>query len=416
MNTKLTASKIAALRPKPSRYRVWDSEIQGFHVRISPKGRKTFVLTYRYEGFVKEFTIGTYGNLTIEEARRLAKKLAGQVADNIDVSAERKAREAEAYKNARATLGRFYSDMYLSWAEANLKSHNETSRTIKSDFEHLLNRNLADITQWDVQKWASDMQKKGLKNTTLNRRIASLKGVLSKAKEWGVIELSPLAGMKSLRTDNAPNVRYLSDKEKERLYSALSTRNESKKLARHSHENWASKRNIKLKPAISVVYSDYLMPLVLLAINTGMRRGEIFNLKWSDIDLDKSLLTVRGEISKSGYTRHIPLTIEAYRCLESWGGDKASKDLVFPSPRTGKRLDNINSSWETLMKLAKLDNFRFHDLRHHFASRLVMRGVDLNTVRELLGHRDLKTTLCYAHLAPEHKAAAISLLNSDAAS
>ena len=352
MNTKLTASKVAALRSKSSRYRVWDSEIQGFHVRISPKGRKTFVLTYRYEGFVKEFTIGTYGNLTIEEARRLAKKLAGQVADNIDVSAKRKAREAEAYKNARATLGRFYSDMYLSWAEANLKSHNETSRTIKSDFEHLLNRNLADITQWDVQKWASDMQKKGLKNTTLNRRIASLKGVLSKAKEWGVIELSPLAGMKSLRTDNAPNVRYLSDKEKERLYSALSTRNESKKLARQSHENWASKRNIILKPSISIVYSDYLMPLVLLAINTGMRRGEIFNLKWSDIDLDKRLLTVRGEISKSGYTRHIPLTIEAYRCLESWGGDKASNDLVFPSPRTGKRLDNITSSGDTLMKLA----------------------------------------------------------------
>ena len=158
------------------------------------------------------------------------------------------------------------------------------------------------------------------------------------------------------------------------------------------------------------------MPLVLLAINTGMRRGELFDLNWADIDLDSKVITVRGEISKSGYTRHIPLTIEAYRCLESWGGDKASNDLVFPSPRTGKRLDNINSSWETLMKLANLDNFRFHDLRHHFASSLVMRGVDLNTVRELLGHRDLKTTLCYAHLAPEHKAAAISLLNSDAAS
>jgi len=416
MNTKLTASKVAALRSESSRYRVWDSEIQGFHVRITPSGRKTFVLTYRFQGFVKEYTIGIYGNLTVEEARRLAKKLSGKVADNIDVSAQRKAINAEAYKNARGSLERFYSDMYLPWAEANLKGHKETSRTIKTDFKHLLNRNLAAITQWDVQKWASDMQKKGLKNTTLNRRIASLKGVLSKAKEWGVIELSPLAGMKSLRTDNAPNVRYLSDKEKERLYSALSTRNESKKLARQSHENWASKRNIKLKPSISVVYSDYLMPLVLLAINTGMRRGEIFNLRWSDIDLDKRLLTVRGEISKSGYTRHIPLTIEAYRCLESWGGDKASKDLVFPSPRTGKRLDNINSSWETLMKLAKLDNFRFHDLRHHFASSLVMRGVDLNTVRELLGHRDLKTTLCYAHLAPEHKAAAISLLNSDAAS
>lgn len=416
MNTKLTASKVAALRSESSRYRVWDSEIQGFHVRITPSGRKTFVLTYRFQGFVKEYTIGIYGNLTVEEARRLAKKLSGQVADNIDVSAQRKAINAEAYKNARASLERFYSDMYLPWAEANLKGHKETSRTIKTDFKHLLNRNLASITQWDVQKWSAEMQKKGLKNTTLNRRIASLKGVLSKAKDWGVIESSPLAGMKALKTDNAPNVRYLSKEEKVRLYSALTARNQSKRLARRSHETWASKRNIKLYSLLSRVYMDNLMPLVLLAINTGMRRGELFDLNWADIDLDSKVITVRGEISKSGYTRHIPLTDEAYRCVINWKNDQGSAGLVFSSPVTGRRLDNINSSWEKLMKLAKLANFRFHDLRHHFASTLVMRGVDLNTVRELLGHRDLKTTLCYAHLAPEHKAAAISLLNSDAAS
>ena len=412
MKTKLTATKIATLPAKSTRYRVWDSEIQGFHVRVTPTGKKTFILTYRHDGFLREYTIGKYGNLTIEEARRLAKKLSGRVADNIDVQAERKARDAVAAKKARSTLDRFYYTMYLPWAEANLKGHKEASRTIYNDFSHLLQRNLSTITQWDLQKWAAEMQKKGLKNTTLNRRIATLKGVLSKAKEWGIIDLSPLAGMKALKTDNAPKVRYLSDDEKKRLYSALSARQDSQRSARERHNSWSAQRGKDLKPYFTDTYTDYLMPLVLIAINTGMRRGELFDLKWSDIDLPRKLITVRGETTKSGYTRHIPLTNEAISCFEHWNTSNRTVELVFPSPVNGRRLNNINSSWEGLMKLAEIQNFRFHDLRHHFASTLVMKGADLNTVRELLGHRDLKTTLCYAHLAPEHKAAAISLLNS----
>ncbi|MBL6804611.1 MAG: tyrosine-type recombinase/integrase [Pseudomonadales bacterium] len=412
MNYKLTTTKIATLRAKSTRYRVWDSEIQGFHVRVTPTGKKTFVLTYRHEGSLKEYTIGKYGNLTVEEARRLARKLSGQVADNIDVHAERKARNANAEKKIRSTLERFYSSMYLPWAETNLKGHKEATRTIQSDFGHLLKRNLNAITQWDIQKWAAEMQKKGLKNTTLNRRIATLKGVLSKAKEWGIIDQSPLAGMKALKTDNAPNIRYLSDGERERLYSALKTRQDSQRTARRRHNAWASQRKMNSIPLLSMTYTDYLMPLVLVAINTGMRRGELFDLRWSDVSLSSKLISVRGETTKSGYTRHIPLTDEASSCLAEWKAANGSRELVFPSPVNGKRLDNINSSWKGLMKRAQIENFRFHDLRHHFASSLVMRGVDLNTVRELLGHRDLKTTLCYAHLAPEHKAAAISMLNT----
>jgi integrase len=416
MKTKLTASKIAALLAKSGRYRVWDSEIQGFHIRVTPTGKKTFILTYRHESSLKEYTIGKYGNLTVEEARRIAKKLAGRVADNIDVHAERKAQDALAAKKAQSTLDRFYSKMYLPWAEANLKGHKEATRTVYADFSHLLDHNLSAITQWDLQKWAAEMQKKGLKNTTLNRRIATLKGVLSKAKEWGIIDSSPLAGMKALKTDNAPKVLYLSDEEKKRLYSALRTRQESQRSARERHNSWSARRGMDFKPSLSDTYTDYLMPLVLVAINTGMRRGELFDLKWSDVDLAKKLITVRGETTKSGHSRHIPLTDEAKSCLDRWKTTNSTAELAFPSPVNGRRLNNINSSWAGLIKLAKIKNFRFHDLRHHFASALVMKGVDLNTVRELLGHRDLKTTLCYAHLAPEHKAAAISLLNSRAVS
>ena len=164
-------------------------------------------------------------------------------------------------------------------------------------------------------------------------------------------------------------------------------------------------------PLMDGRYTDYLEPLVVLALNTGLRRGELFNLEWADINLKGRLLTVQGGGAKSGQTRHIPLNEEAFGVLVAWRNQAAGNSLVFPSPVTNNRLDNINKSWRNLVNAAAIEDFRFHDLRHHFASSLVMAGADLNTVRELLGHASLDMTLRYSHLAPEHKAAAVALLN-----
>jgi len=151
--------------------------------------------------------------------------------------------------------------------------------------------------------------------------------------------------------------------------------------------------------------------MVLLAMNTGMRRGEIFDLTWHNVDLKKRNLTVEGIEAKSGHTRHIPLNDEALGALIAWRNQTNNKHLVFPNPSTKKRFNNIQISWEQLRAEAKLKDFRFHDLRHTFASKLVMQGVDLNTVRELLGHASIDMTLRYAHLSPEHKAEAVALIN-----
>ena len=163
-------------------------------------------------------------------------------------------------------------------------------------------------------------------------------------------------------------------------------------------------------------YTDHLTPLVLLALNTGLRRGELLQLRWQDASPSAGRLTVRGAGAKSGQTRHVPLNSEAVRILENWMPANAQpQSFVFAGESGADPIKGIKKAWAGLVKKAKVRVFRFHDLRHTFASKLVMAGVDLNTVRELLGHNDISMTLRYAHLAPEHKAAAVErLVKTDA--
>jgi integrase len=148
----------------------------------------------------------------------------------------------------------------------------------------------------------------------------------------------------------------------------------------------------------------------LLALNTGLRRGELLRLQWHDVDLERRLLTVRGEDAKTGQTRHVPLNSEAAAVATVWKSISEADGHVFGSSDNSKPLSYIRKAWTGVLEAAGVVSFRFHDLRHTFASNLVMAGVDINTVRELLGHKSIAMTLRYAHFAPEHKAAAVETL------
>lgn len=411
MKKKLSARTVNALETTGKRYRVWDSEVSGFHVRVSPGGKKTYILTYRHKGVVTEYSIGLSGNITADVAREQAIIKSGEIAGGTNVQAEKVKAKKVAKTDRNATLEKFVTEKYQPWVEVNQKGHKEALRTLNTDFQYLHKIRLTDISQWDVQRWMTGKQKAGLEATTINRRVATLKSVLTKAVEWSVIDASPLAGMKRLKTDNAPKVRYLSKDEEVVLRKALEERQESQRTDRRNYIQWRDARHLDTPEPLETTFTDYLTPMVLVALNTGMRRGEIFSLKWTDVDLTTKQLSIVGETAKSGSTRHVPLNNEALSTLNAWNKQSAKGELVFPSPVTGTRLDNITSSWNNLVKDSGIENFRFHDLRHHFASSLVMSGVDLNTVRELLGHKDIATTLRYAHLAPEHKAAAVAMLD-----
>jgi integrase len=127
-------------------------------------------------------------------------------------------------------------------------------------------------------------------------------------------------------------------------------------------------------------------------------------MRWDVIDFKARQITIEGVHAKTGQTRHVPLNDEALDVLKTWQKQAPDSERVFPID-TG-----FKSAWGALLKAAKISKFRWHDLRHHFASRLVQAGVPLNTVRELLGHGSMAMTLRYAHLAPDQRRAAVATL------
>lgn len=388
---------IKTLKPGPKSYDVRDTRLPGFVLRVLPSGTMTYLANYARG---KHYTIGKASVLTPVQAREEARNILAAVVRGVDPMAEKKA--SKAY-----TLKTFIEKAYGPWVMEHRKWGKATVARLHYCFSGFAGKKLNEVTAWDVEKWRSTELKAGRKATGINRDLDDIKALMAKSVEWKILTSNPIATVKRMKVDRSPKVRFLDQSEETRLRDALIKREMSLQQERRNANSWRRERGYTELPALK---RDHLRPMVLLAMNTGLRRGELFHLRWKEVDLERALLTIRGEISKSGVTRYVPLNAEAQEVLMNWRPlDLDSKELVFPG-RNGNRLDNINSAWRGLIKLAEITAFRFHDLRHHFASRLVQEGVNLNTVRELLGHSDIKMTLKYAHLAPKHMAAAVEKL------
>jgi len=411
MRAKLSSRIIHAIQPTGRPFEVVDVELKGFLLRVHPSGAMTYYFSYRNgQGKRNRYRIGNSESLSSAQARDQAILLSARVVAGEDIQKVKK-RERQAAKLAMSqTLDGFLIHNYEPWATSQRKSGPATVKRIRSNFDHLMHRSLYDISLWVIEKWRSEQLKGGKAGTTINRDVTSLKACLSRAVEWGVLDENPLQKLRPIRTDNLSRARYLTADEERSLRKTLRERDEQLCKRRESGNKWRRERHLATLPDLSLrLFSDYLRPMVLLTMNTGLRRGEVLQLKWSDVDLLQRKVIIRGDNAKSGKTRYVPLNDEAVSTLQRWQPSAEATGWVFPA-RDGGRLTSIKTSWKSVLKNAAIADFRWHDLRHHFASRLVMKGVDLNTVRELLGHSDLSMTLRYAHLSPEHKADAVARL------
>ena len=397
----LTQDFVRTLKPREKPYEVRDPRLKGFLLRVQP----TSVMTYYAEyGRGKRHRIGRADALAPSQAREEARRILAGVALGADPAEAR--REAKAH-----TFRSFLDEVYEPWAKANIRTPKNTLLRLRANFPDLQNKKLGEINAWVAEKWRAARLKAGAEPTTVNRDLDDLRSALAKAVAWGLLEAHPLNGVKRSRTDDSATVQFLDDDEEQRLRAALDAREERIRTERDRANAWRVERGYPTMPDLrALTFADHLRPMVLISINTGVRRGELFSLEWRDVDLQRAMLTVRGQSAKSGRTRHIPLNAESLAVLQGWRAQRAEPDgLVFPG-RNGDRLDNVRKAWLAVLAGAEIKGFRWHDQRHHFASRLVMAGVDLNTVRELLGHASYQMTLRYAHLAPEHKAAAVAKL------
>jgi len=241
---------------------------------------------------------------------------------------------------------------------------------------------LQGIVPDDIAEYAAE-RRKHIAPATLNRELAFLRRVFNAAIASRLVDSNPVLSRRkggAFTKENNQRIRQL----------ALE---EEAVLAREIPDpvDWAK---------------------VVVALHTGLRRGEQFRLRWSEhVDFKTGIVTVAD--SKSGEPRHVPMndTVRAVlRALPS----RLKSAWVFPSETGETPLDAqnfVNRVFLPALRRAKIGNFHWHDLRHTFASRLVMAGVDLRTVQELLGHKTLAMTLRYAHLSPAHQLDAVQRLN-----
>ena len=407
---------------KDTKYRVWDKGgLTGLYLMVMPTGTKTFRYFYRLNGQSQDIKIGRYPTLSIDEARNIAKGYAAQVANRVSPIEEKNKAALQAKLNENAIFGEYLKNQYAPWVRATKKSANETLRMLGTDFKHLHRRRLKEVTKQDAINWIINARngtgyKRPLTNSTINRRIAALKGLFTHAVSEGYISSNPLSGVKNQKIDNNAKERILSTEEHRALFDVITKRDRIIGDERQRTNEWRAARNMEPLPSYKLI-NNYIFPLISLMLYTGIRRNEAFSLHWDDIDFHGKILTVRGDVAKSSQTRRIPLAMEVLSLLKSWKDEhKSENPLVFPSPSTGKKLTTIKTAWNNIIKEAaqkcpSISDLNLHALRHTFATNLMSKGVHIMVLQSLLGHQDIKTTQRYVHVQDTDREQAIRAIS-----
>lgn len=301
-----------------------------------------------------------------------SKKLAEQVLSDVQLKIAKG--EYLGIFDEKKVLFEEFTKKYLDFSKANKawSSMRRDQFSIDVLTSFFRGKYLFEMTPETVEKYkAKRLEKVG--PASVNRELACLKHMYTKAMEWQYVKANPAKGVKLLK-EPPGRLRYLSADEIEALVGQC---------------------------------PKHIRPIVIMALNTGMRKSEILNLRWKEIDLTNRRITVVN--SKNNESRVIPMNNTLYQELLSLSASSEG-EFVFSSRRDCPFID-IKKGFAVAMKKAKIKEFRFHDLRHTFGSHLVMQGVDLKTVQQLLGHKEIRMTMRYSHLSPEHVQKAVEKLD-----
>ena len=385
---KRTARKqIADIKPTGTDHEVCIKGIKGLIVRVSKTGKTTFYLYYTIKGKKKKYKLGKCEDINIDTALKLVTETRARIALGEDPALLRTESRKKQDKDRAQKLSIFLADIYYPYIQSNLtkhKAHKRTKYILEHNFKRFMQKNIAKIPRTDIENWIQGELDRGIKNSTINRSFTALRACLNYAVDKNLITANPCKGIKRLPVIQRGVVRYLTPDEETRLYAAIDKR------------------------------EGYFPVFVRLLINTGIRPREAFTLEWSAVNLKLKQITVHAAFSKTDKTRHIPLNNTIYKIMQDWhetthGIDKPYPH-VFTNELTGKRIVSVQKVWRNCLLDADIQGFRLYDLRHTFASKLAMAGVEIYRISELLGHSSVEMTKVYAHLSPDYLADAVNAI------
>ena len=346
---------------------LFDAVISGFSLEIRASGGKTYYLHYRDpHGRQRQYRISDTKSITLDQARKTAQKLRGQIALGINPAAEK------ATLRQIPTFSEFINERYMPYIKGYKKSWEADDSYLRN---HLLpafgKKHLDEITKHDVIQFHHGMHTKGYAQGTCNRCLILLRYAINLAIRWEIpgITANPTKDVALFEDLAGKKERFLTKVEAQRLYESV-----------------CQSENTMLQ---------YIIPMLIL---TGARKREVLDSKWEDFDLNRKQWRI--PTTKAGRPRHVPLSDGVLQLLATIPRHD-NCPWVFANPKSHKPYVSIFISWDTARKNAKLADVRMHDLRHSFASFLVNAGRSLYEVQKILGHTQIKTTQRYAHLSQD---------------
>jgi integrase len=272
--------------------------------------------------------------------------------------------------DSKKVLFENYANEYLVYARTNksANSYRLNITNLRTLVPFFKDKYLTEITPQDIERYKTERLKQ-VSPASVNRDLTCLRHMLNKAVEWKYLSMGPMKGVKPLK-EPPGRLRFLSKDEIKRLMEEL---------------------------------PDGTKAVVLFALYTGLRKSEILNLGWNNIDLNNRMVIV--DKTKTNERRIIPMNNAIYKQLQNLSHDR-NGEVIFAQEKI-----NLRKNFEAALKRAEIDDFRFHDLRHTFASYLVMSGSSLKVVQQLLGHKDIQMTMRYSHLSQDHLQDAINQLS-----
>lgn len=263
-----------------------------------------------------------------------------------------------------------FSEEYLEYAKINKRSWMRDDVILRHLMPHFKGMALSKINPKHVEDYKRNRLKE-VKPTTVNRELTLLKFMFSLAKKWKYANENPVKEVKFFQ-ETQYIMRILNETEIKQLVNAS---------------------------------KGYLRSIIIIAINTAMRKGEILNLRWNDLNFDKEYISIKE--TKSNVIREIPMNSVVMATLKSI---ERKGDYVFSGRKAGGRYTDIFYHFKATCKKMGINDLRFHDCRHTAATLMVTGGIDLVTVSKILGHSDIKMTMKYAHPTPENKRKAVNVL------